>query len=157
MLRKLSLLILINLISAISAFSQDLKSTISSIGCKQISSFEPTLMSQNKTEHQQWLKDNFGVVRKSGYLAKCSVNGTFYKFLFEEEVFENESKALFRLKNLRTLPEKEHDKSDYAVPKILGGGFVRDKKLYTVGAFAVFVESEGFVKKYRDKLARKIR
>lgn len=150
-------MIFLGLVFTFQISAQNLKTTITLIGCKQISPTEIKLMSQSQAEHEQWLKDKFGVISKRSFLAKCSVNGTFYKFLFEEEVFENQQNAASRLKNLQVLPEKEHDKSDYAVPKILGAGFVRGKKLYTIGAFAVFIEDSGFVKKYRDKLAKKIR
>lgn len=154
---KFSFLLFSALIFTLQISAQNLQTTISSIGCKQISPAKIILLSQNPIEHKQWLKDKFGVISKTSFLAKCSVNGTFYKFLFEEEIFENAENAASRLKNLQTLPDKEHDKSDYAVPKILGEGFVRGKKLYTVGAFAVFIEDAGFVKKYRDKLAKKIK
>ena len=93
---------------------------------------------------------------KDGFIAKCSVKGTYYRFLFEEEIFETEKNADDRLKNLQRLPAGEHDKSDYAVAKILGQGFVRGKKLYTVGAFAAFLEADGHVTKLSGKLKTKI-
>ena len=157
MVLKFSLLFFLGLIFTLQISAQNLKSAVAAIGCKQITPAEINLMSQNPTEHKQWLKTKFGIISKTSFLAKCRVKGTFYKFLFEEEIFETTQNAAFRLKNLQILPEKEHDKSDYAVPKILGEGFVRRNKLYTVGAFAVFVEAEGFVKKYLDKLAKSLR
>ncbi len=156
-MRKFRLLIILGLALTFQTSAQTLKTAIASIGCKQIKPSNLTPMSLSNEELKQWLRDEFGVIGKTSFLAKCSVGGTFYRFLFEEEVFENEQNATLRLKNLQKLPAKEHDKSDYAVPKILGEGFVRGKKLYTVGAFAVFIEDEGYVKKYRDKLAKKIK
>lgn len=105
----------------------------------------------------QWLKNEFGVVSKIGFLARCSVGNTYYKFLFEEEIFANAKDAAFRLKQIQKLPGNEHSKSDYAIPKILGEGFVRGKKLYTVGVYVSRLENEGYVKKYRDKLSKKIK
>jgi hypothetical protein len=157
-MKKLSLIVLLlGLIFIFPAFAQNLKSTISSIGCKQIAATETKPSVQTAAEHQQWLSDKFGVISKTSFLAKCSVKGTFYSFLFEEEIFENGPMAVNRIKNLQKLPAGEHDKSDYAVPKILAEGFIRGKRLYTVGAFAVFLEGNGSIKKYRDKLAEKVK
>ena len=156
-MKKTCLIIFALVILSPAVYSKNLKTAIASIGCKQVNSIESIPTVQSKDEHLQWLKNEFGVISRVSFLARCTVGSSFYKFLFEEEVFSSGKNASLRLKQLQKLPENEHSKSDYAVPKILGEGFVRGNKLYTVGVYVSRLEDEGYVKKYRDKLAKKIK
>ncbi len=151
-MKKFSLLICLSLILAVPVFPQTLKSAISAIGCKQIKPSNIKPMSLTDQELKQWL-DGFKIQSKQSYLAKCGN----YRYLFEAETFVNETEARARLPRIGEIPPKENDKSDLAVPILLREGFRVKNKIYTVGAFAVFLEDQGQVRKFRDKLAKKVK
>jgi len=150
-MKKFSLLICLSLVLTVSAFPQTLKSAIAAIGCKQIKPSNIKPMSITGEELKQWL-DGFKIQSKQSFLAKCGN----YRYLFEAETFVNETDARARLPRISEIPPKENDKSDLSVPILLREGFRVKNKIYTVGAFAVFLKDNGQVRKFRDKLARKI-
>lgn len=156
MMMKFSWLII--LLFSVSVSAQNLKTAISTIGCKQtkVSDIQPMSISQN--EFETWQKETFQLQSKQSFLAKCQAKGgLFYKVLFEEETFADKKLATARLSKIKELPPNENSKSDVAVPILLREGFQVGNKIYTVGNFAYGVYLEGNVKIWRDKLQRKIR
>jgi hypothetical protein len=132
--------------------AQNLKTAIAKIGCTQIKVSDIKPMSLTDEELRQWL-ESLKFKSKTSFIAKCGG----YRYLFEEEVFANEDDAKLRLPEISKLPPKENDKSDFSVPILLREGFVLKNKIYTVGAFTYFLDLEGYVKKYKDKLAKNIK
>ena len=156
-MKKFSFLLFLGLIFNFQIFAQNLKSAITSIGCKQITAAKITPMSISQKDFEAWQKEKFHLQSKQSFIAKCRAkDGLFYKVLFEEETFANKTDAAARLPKIKELPPNENDKSDLAVPILLREGFQINNKIYTVGNFANGVYLEGNVKILRDKLQRKI-
>ena len=153
---KFSLLMILAL--AVSANAQNLKSAIAAIGCKQIKVSDIKPMSISQSDFETWQKQTFQIQSKQSFIAKCRAkDASFYKVLFEEEIFADKETATARFPKIKELPLKEHDKSDLAVSILLREGFQFGNKIYTVGNFAYGVYLEGNVKIWRDKLQKKIR
>lgn len=157
-MKRLKFSCLIILLFTVSASAQNLKSAIASIGCKQIKVSAITPMSISQSEFQTWQKQTFQIQSKQSFLAKCRAkDASFYKVLFEEEIFADKETATARFPKIKELPPKENDKSDLAVSILLREGFQVGNKIYTVGNFAYGVYLEGNVKIWRDKLQKRIR
>lgn len=156
-MKRFSFLFILSLIFTFHASAQNLKTAIASIGCKQIKVSDLKPMRISQTEFETWQKETFQLQSKQSFIAKCHAkDGLFYRVLFEEETFADQSIAVARLPKINQLPPKEDDKSDLAVPILLREGFQIKNKIYTVGSFANVVYLEGNVKIWRDKLQKKI-
>jgi hypothetical protein len=157
-MKKFSFLFTLSLIFTFHVSAQNLKTAITSIGCKQIKISDVKPMKISQAEFETWQKDKFQIQSKQSFIAKCRAkDGLFYRVLFEEETYSNQSIAAARLPKIEELPPKEDDKSEVAVPILLREGFQVKNKIYTVGNFAYGVYLEGDVKIWRDKLQKKIR
>lgn len=157
-MKRFSFLFILVLIFTCHASAQNLKTAIASIGCKQIKVSDIKPMSIGQTEFETWQTQTFQLQSKQSFIAKCRAkDGLFYRVLFEEETFTNQSIAAARLPKIKELPPKENDKSDLAVSILLREGFQVKNKIYTVGNFAYEIYLEGNVKIWRDKLQKKIR
>jgi hypothetical protein len=132
--------------------AQSLKTAIAEIGCKQIKISAVKPQSLTDKEFKQWI-ESFKILSKNSFTAKCGG----YKYLFEEEFFADEADAKARLPKISEIPSVKEDKSDFGTPILLREGFRVKNKIFTVGAFTYFLELEGYVKKYKNKLAKEIR
>ena len=153
----LLILIAVGIFSANAQTSKELKTAIIDIGCRQIKQSDLKPMSISVEDLAKWQSD-LRIQSKQSWIAKCRASdGLFYKFLFEKEIFANETDAKARLPKIREIPPNENDKSDVSAPIILREGFQKGNNIYTVGAFAAKLESSGDVKKWKERLEKKVR
>lgn len=156
-MRKLFLAFLFAAALTPACAAQDLKAAISSIGCKQLKPSAIKPMSISQQQYLRWLQDELKITRQKAYTAKCKAkDGLFYRTLFAEEQFADESDALKRFARIKEIPPGEHDKSDISVPIILGEGFQARNRIYRVGTFVYAAYLEGNVKIWKDKLQEKL-
>lgn len=157
-MKRFSFLFILSLIFTFHASAQNLKTAIASIGCKQIKVSDLKPMRISQTEFETWQKETFQLQSKQSFIAKCRAkDGLFYRVLFEEETFADQSIAVARLPKIRLLPPKEDDKSELAVPIILREGFRRKNKVYTVGVFAAFLADNAYHSSLNEKLKKIIK
>ncbi len=135
----------------------EFKKKLISIGCKfpKVSDLKPR--SLNKDEYIIW-HSAFKIKSKMSLIAKCQAKDrSFYKTLFEEEMYATEEDSKKRLPRIRELPAKEDSKSDFAVSTLLREGFRVGKRVYTVGTFVYEIELDGSVREWRELLERNSR
>jgi hypothetical protein len=120
-----------------------------SIGCKSPKAANLKPLSMSNEEYIKWYSD-FGITNKLSLIAKCkSKDGSFYKVLFEKEVFATEEEAKRRLPRIKELPPKENGKSDFAISTLLREGFRLGNQVYTIGTFAYGNELSGDLHEWR--------
>lgn len=131
---------------------------IVAIGCRIFEQTDMSAESMSPEETVKWQTEQFNLRSKISFIAKCRTRDRlFYKFLFQQEIYETEADAAKRLPRIHELPPNENDKSDFAVPIILREGFRIGNKIYTVGTFTAKVEIEGDVKRRRQQLEKAVR